>query len=138
MFDIYQINWHSNLTDIPENLENWLFDDMSLTAKLKQKYSNFAVEVISESQINNGFIKREVKLCDGKIPVVYAISIIPQNAIELINLGNKPLGEILFNDGKRLKILVAKSGKFWGRKSIFSFQKQEVIVCEFFLDELLK
>lgn len=141
MIDIYNLNWEKDNLEIPQNIKNWLLDNSSLTAKLKRIYPYFGVSIIKESLININniaYIKREVHLCNDKTKLVYAISIIPTHCTNLINLGDKPLGEILFNHGKRLQIMVAKSGNLWGRKSIFSFQNQEVIVCEFFLDELFK
>jgi chorismate-pyruvate lyase len=131
------LDWQKNYPNIPKNVENWLSDDSSLTAKLKNIYPNFNVKVINES-VANDTLTREVNLCDDGVPLVYAISKIPQNCLNLQNLGNKPLGEILFKNGKRVDISIAKNGDNWGRKSIFEFENEKVVVCEFFLPELFK
>jgi tRNA (cmo5U34)-methyltransferase len=131
------LDWQKSYPNVPKNVENWLFDDGSLTAKLKNIYPNFNVKVISES-VENDTLTREVNLCDADVPLVYAISQIPQNCLNLQNLGNKPLGEILFKNGKRIDISIAKNGENWGRKSIFEFENEKVVVCEFFLNNLIR
>jgi len=131
----WQKNWQTENDSMPKDVESWLFDDNSLTAKLKNIYPKFRVEVVQES-LKNGNLQREVNLCDDKTPLVYAISLIPTSCTKLQNLGNTPLGEILFQNGKRLEITTAKDGENWGRKSIFAFENHHIIVCEFFLPTL--
>ena len=132
MIDIFALNWQNNIIDIPDDIKNWLFDDGSLTTKLKQEYPNFKVELLSEIK-DKDFIRREVNLCDDSQVLVNAISFIPQKCHKLQNLGNKPLGEIIFQNSKRLEIKIIKHNNIWGRKSVFLFEDFEVIVCEFFM-----
>lgn len=127
--------WQKDCKNIPNNIQNWLFDDDSLTRKLKQKYSGFQVKVLAENTINNT-LQREVYLCNDTTPLVYAISFIPIDCTQLQNLSNTPLGEILFQNGKRKEIFITEFKDIWGRKSLFNFENFEIIVCEFFLETL--
>jgi len=95
-------------------LDDWLFDQGSLTQRLQSHCDTFEVLVLREgisdislqeralftgSDIINS---REVLLlCDGQ-PQVYARTLIPQNTLQYANallktLGNKSLGEVLFS-----------------------------------------
>ena len=94
--------------------QQWLFDDSSLTAKLKSLSKHFAVELLGQRQapISDDEIAwlsnaetvtvREVILrCDHQ-PWVFARSVFPQQALQaaqlkLAELGNRPLGEHLFS-----------------------------------------
>lgn len=140
MIDIFAIDWQKN-KDIPLFIYDWIFDEHSLTSKLKDIYPNFRVQVLSENTLNIeniAFIRREVNLCDMSSPLVRAISFIPKECHELQNLGNTPLGEILFKQGERQNILVAKHNDIWARKSIFTFKNHNITVCEFFLKNLFE
>jgi chorismate-pyruvate lyase len=70
--------------------------------------------------------------------LIYAISQIPQNCLNLQNLGNKPLGEILFKNGKRVDISIAKNGENWGRKSILNLKMRKLLFVSFLVPELFK
>lgn len=138
--------------NVPQPALNWLIDEQSLTAKLKQKYPDFAVKVLSQSEqkphsneINAiGFdgktIIREVALLGNKQAVVFARSIIPVSADtkNLRKIGSKPLGEALFNDPDihRHGLEITHIGDIWGRRSIFISAKTKLLVCEFFLVNL--
>lgn len=98
---------------------------------------------------------REVILrCDGK-PVVYAQSWIPESLQHMTGLGTKPLGEVLFQHPKwqrrdlqvttldnQLYTLIdqlddVQNTAKAARRSIFSQNGAEMLVCEVFLTELL-
>ncbi|UAA38864.1 chorismate lyase [Paraneptunicella aestuarii] len=98
---------------------------------------------------------REVILKGDGQPWVFARSLLPQAFIdtcmsELGELGNKPLGKILFNDerfqrqpfellqcvpdSKLLKDLaMSSSHNIWGRRSVFQYQAHRIMVIEMFL-----
>uniref|UniRef100_UPI0034DE6275 chorismate--pyruvate lyase family protein n=1 Tax=Candidatus Thiodubiliella endoseptemdiera TaxID=2738886 RepID=UPI0034DE6275 len=139
-------------TDIPALVKPWLIDDTSLTKKLKQNFANFAVTVLSQTQgkaqnnemglihSNADCIIREVELLGNQQAVVFARSIIPitNDTKDLIAIGSRPLGEILFNnpDIVRGKLQITQSGNIWGRRSTFTIGKTQLLVSEFFLERL--
>ena len=122
---------------VPEYVCNWLLDGQSLTAKLRDKYKDFKVNVMSQEQdnpydcelklleatSNQTFIVREVELIGSQVPVVIARSLIPltQDTNEILKIGAKPLGEILFNDPeiKRGHLEVGSFNETWARRSTF-------------------
>ncbi len=139
-------------TDMPALVKPWLVDDTSLTKKLKQNFANFAVTVLSQTQgevqnnemdlihSNADCIIREVELLGNQQAVVFARSIIPitNDTKDLLAIGSKPLGEILFNnpDIMRGKLQITQSGNIWGRRSTFTIGKTRLLVSEFFLERL--
>ena len=112
-----EANWQGADTcgqQLSTQQQHWLFDDSSLTAKLKNLSEHFAVELLGQRQapISDDEIAwlsnaetvtvREVILhCDHQ-PWVFARSVFPQQALQaaqlkLADLGNRPLGEHLFS-----------------------------------------
>lgn len=107
----------SSMKQIPLELQSWLIDTGSLTAKLKSYSDNFSVCLLAQKQRQStvdeeallglvddcSIIEREVQLyCQGQ-PVIYANSLIPLVSIvdrfdNLNNLGEQPLGEKIFSD----------------------------------------
>lgn len=99
---------------------------------------------------------REVILWCDERPVVYAQSWIPLFLQQMTKLGTVPLGEVLFQDPKwhrgelqlarieaPLQPLILQLGKVvtegkMARRSIFSQNNAEMLVCEVFLMEPLK
>ncbi len=139
---------------VPEHVCNWLLDGQSLTAKLRDKYEDFEVNVLYQEQDNpydcelklltasnnQTFIVREVELIGSQRPVVIARSLIPLTAdtSEILKIGAKPLGEILFNDPeiKRGHLEVGSFNKSWARRSTFKIGKTKLLVSEIFLESL--
>ncbi len=139
---------------VPEHVVNWLLDGQSLTAKLRDKYTDFKVNVLSQEQINpydcelkllgasssQTFIVREVELIGFQKPVVIARSIIPlaKDTSEILKIGSRPLGEILFNDPeiKRGPLEVGSFKNSWARRSTFKIGKTKLLVSEIFLESL--
>jgi chorismate lyase len=102
---------------------------------------------------------REVLLCNGERPLVAARSIMPSEALQgsgsrLARLGTRPLGEILFSYRglRRDRLDYARIGAVdwqpdaarftggedaWGRRSLYRVAGGHILVCEFFLSELL-
>lgn len=101
---------------LPENLQSWLLDPNSLTARLTSHCQHFRVELLGqrvescqESEavpliaIGEQVLVREVLLfCDEK-PQVFARSLLPLSSLTgaeqvLANLGTQSLGQVLFNN----------------------------------------
>ncbi len=101
---------------------------------------------------------RQVLLCRGDDPLVYARTVIPATTIQgaqrrYANMGNRPLGAMLFADRtmRREAVQVAmlpekhEAHKYtktdapvWGRRSVFRVAGKPILVSEYFLPELLK
>jgi chorismate--pyruvate lyase len=97
---------------------------------------------------------REVILRGKNQPWVFARSIIPLSLCQsdFANLGDKPLGQLIFND-KRFtrspfqlahlpqpapwlaKLGFSCAGQLWGRRSVFCFEEMKMMVAEVFLPE---
>jgi len=101
---------------LPENLQDWLLDPNSLTARLKSHCQQFRVELLGQrvepcqkseavALIPEGepVLVREVLLyCDVK-PQVFARSLLPLSSLTgdeqvLASLGTQSLGQVLFNN----------------------------------------
>jgi chorismate lyase len=100
-------------------LRFWLIDKGSLTARLKARYTDFAVQpvllknakaltdepLLLGLKINQLALIREVVLMGNNQPVVFAHSVLPYASLRgawrgLGRLGNKPLGAALFANAK--------------------------------------
>ena len=154
-------------------LSSWLFDASSLTARLinlcgkdfsvrviSQQWQNLSAEessAMSLSHVHSALV-RQVLLCCGDTPLVYARTVIPATTIKgaqrrYANMGNRPLGAMLFADRTmrredvQVAILPASHGAnqftktdepVWGRRSVFRVANKPLLVSEYFLPELLK
>lgn len=167
--------WHSpEATTLPPDIDQWLLDPGSLTTKLRQHTSAFNVRVLHHGpgllsederelldQYADGAQVREVLLCAGTTPWVFARSLIPATGTasstltQLQSIGNKPLGEALFNtpavrrgpfqvscfsQSSRIATLdhthavnKVSAGTLWGRRRIFWVGSIPVLVAEVFL-----
>jgi len=154
----------------PEKIASWLYDHNSLTKKLESHFSSFTVEVKQQlttkpiAQLSNLFnsedtiLVREVFLhCDNQ-PVVFAQTEIPfstqtEQPATLNNIGEQPLGKILFQDPTMLRgqieVTEFKKGSIfhelaedlqqpiayslWARRSLFYLNNKPLLVTELFL-----
>ena len=158
---------------IPAHLSSWLFDASSLTARLISLCGkDFSVQVISQRwqtldaeearamSLNNvrSALVRQVLLCCGDKPLVYARTVIPATTIKgaqrrFANMGSRPLGAMLFADRTMRReavqvSLLAEShdanryvkadAVVWGRRSVFRVSGKPILVSEYFLPELLE
>ena len=100
---------------------------------------------------------RQVLLCCGDEPLVYARTVIPATTIHgaerrYANMGSRPLGAMLFADRtmRREEVQVARlpvshvahqytqsSEPVWGRRSVFRVAGKPLLVSEYFFPELL-
>ncbi len=109
---------------------------------------------------NELVLQREVLLCDGDTPLIFAYSLLPEAALhgryaELRELGSRPLGHWLFTEPvlKRHTVEIAALATqeklfdqvreittlptlLWGRKALFSGAAKPLLVSEFFLPAL--
>ncbi len=103
---------------VPVEIQAWLFDPASLTARLKQRCAaGFRVEVLSQTvqkprldefrvlgmETGCYALVRQVRLCCGRACWVYARTVIPFSTLKgrqriYANLGTRPLGAMLFTD----------------------------------------
>lgn len=105
-----QAHWQTDIVAQPE-IKQWLFDPMSLTAKLKQISSQFKLEVLgqawftpkdhTELNFSEPSLIREVLLYSQGRAWVYAHTQVPKSTIDsgnqsIANLGEQPLGENIF------------------------------------------
>jgi chorismate--pyruvate lyase len=155
MFNPEKFDWRlfDKVENIPNIVVDWLLDNRSLTAKLREKYTDFNVKVVSqqvdqpypcESALIDSYtekiIIREVELIGNNMAVVFARSIIPvsSDTEELLAIGSKPLGEILFNDSRIIRgpLEVGKHNNSWARRSTFQIKNTKLLVSEIFLEQL--
>lgn len=148
----------------PQEWRSWLTDPQSLTNRLiKLSRGDFKVNVISqkwqrpnlsEAKILNikpyhkAFV-REVYLVGNGNSWVYARSVIPYPTIQrqkcLRLLGSRSLGTLLFGNPTTQRqsfqlgcLTQENKNKYWGRRSVFSLGKNNLLVTEIFLPELIK
>ncbi|OOF48645.1 chorismate--pyruvate lyase [Rodentibacter genomosp. 1] len=154
------LNWQeedsSQIKSLPLSTQSWLFDKQSLSLKLKQICEQFEVKVRSEKWIENLFeseatllpaddyLCREVVLfCDGH-PWVEARTLISKGLLSyhrnLSNLGNKPIGEWLFQQVTNRELIQwsqdPQSG-LYARRSLFLIEKMPLLISELFLENRL-
>jgi chorismate--pyruvate lyase len=162
---------------MPAELAPWLLDKGSLTRRLKKHNQHgFSVDLLGNSWIkplideslslrlplNELSYQREVRLMDGKRANVYARTVVPRATYmhmqhRFNQLGNKPLGEVLFTDPTvsrgPIEIACLKPGQWlyemalleetvrpdvlWGRRSQFYIAGKALLVNEIFLPALI-
>lgn len=159
---------------IPAEIKSWLFDPSSLTARLVRMCpGKFRVELLSQIvkrpaldeikalglAYGDSALVREVHLCCHDKPVVYARTVIPTSTLKgaqrsYANLGNRPLGAMLFADksmsrdevmvsllkpGDTLFVKTGSTGEgVWGRRSVFHVGGKPLLVGEYYLPDLFR
>lgn len=161
---------------MPQKLAPWLTDTGSLTRRLQQHNQHgFAVDLLGNSwikplpdeslklriRLTELSFQREVRLLDGDRANVYARTIVPLATYKAMpyrfnQLGNKPLGEVLFTDPsvRRGDIEIAclvpgqwlyemavleeddRPEHLWARRSQFFINDKPLLVNEVFLSAL--
>ncbi len=158
---------------IADLLSQWLFEQGSLTQKLQQQCTDFRVKLLNkhERNLNSdelllfGYDMQNIKVqvrevllyCDD-VPWVYAQTLMPLDHIppaidKLLSLGEKPLGEVIFNEpgvvrsaievaefaaDSHVVELISEVDKvaqhsLWGRRSTFTLDGYSLLVCEVYL-----
>jgi len=137
-------------------IESWLLEQGPITKRIKS-IKDFRLELIQDelSEVKEDEILflntgdeairvREVILYGNETPMVFARTIIPNTTInkglkELGKIGNKPLGDILFekNIFSKEDIVFAtfkdEESIFWARKIKYTVKNQPFSVMEVFL-----
>ncbi|HEY3487452.1 MAG TPA: chorismate lyase [Gammaproteobacteria bacterium] len=172
----YEENWRTfrnfDRYRIPPVVLDWMLDPASLTQRVRNLCGSktFHVRVLSltyrylsatEAQLLNvrpglRTLDRQVQLCCGEQPLVYARSLLPVtlfagNLQRLKYHGSKSLGATLFADPTvtRGELQVANilarhipgadtKADVWGRRSVFRIQDRPLLVTEFYLPALFK
>ncbi|MGE5525952.1 MAG: chorismate--pyruvate lyase family protein [Rhodospirillaceae bacterium] len=155
---------------------SWLTDRGSLTHRIADRCERFRIEVVFQGlrkpTRDEGFLfadrgrarvlVREVYLCCGKTPVVFAHSVTRPRDVRgpwrsLIGLGSRSLGSELFTDPRvrRCPLRQKKIGaghelytralqraphaaqSLWARRSLFVLHKSPILVTEVFLPGIL-
>jgi chorismate lyase len=172
----YEKNWRT-LRDfgrgrIPPEVLDWLLDPGSLTQRVRALCGKrpFRVRVLSQRyrcsstaeatvlKIRPGLqvLDRQVQLCRGEQPLVYARSLLPVTLFtgrqqRLKFQGSRSLGATLFADPTvtRGELQVAQVAaenipgaegvaEVWGRRSVFRIQGKPLLVAEFYLPKLFE
>ena len=137
-------------------IKSWLLEQGPITKRIKS-IAEFRLELIQDElsdatddeilflKIDSEEIRiREVILFGNENPMVFARTIIPNTTIEkglreLGKIGNKPLGDILFEKDifSKEDIVFAtfkdEESLFWGRKIKYTVKDQPFSVMEVFL-----
>ena len=153
----------------------WLCDRGSLTRRLKARCEQFTVaplatglaranidelSLLDLARQHRAYVRDVILLCDGKV-VVYAHSVLPRASLRgpwngITRLGNRPLGEALFNNPRiqrktlayrklnprhplfrRISSNQSKGVRhLWARRSIFCLAGQPLLVTEVFLPSI--
>lgn len=161
-----QDNWTDQIVDsslFRSELVRLATDNGSLTIALKELGDDdFRVNVLNQSiavpfaheqhKLNRleeqSAMIREVELVVRDVPVVYARSIIPLSLVNndnqgLANLGQKPLGLLLFKDGnidvekRDFCVFNDQERHHLARRTPYAYEGQSVLVAEFFLPSIL-
>lgn len=169
--------WQSpEASDAPAALRDWLLETGSLTQRIRAHCEeDFHLDVLREAVASEGEIPaawppgdipprlREVTLNCGDAPLVFARTLIPDPATVndhwLLELGNRPLGDVLFQAGGeretgfelapldastelgRAALAHVESGKVdattvWARRSWVCLHGERLLICECFLPGL--
>ena len=165
---------------LPVALRGVLLDNGSLTAQVRELCAEqpFSVRLLGQSRqpvsaderhllgMSPGqwALVREVYLCRGSQPLVFARSLVPPHGLEgawrhLRRQGQRPLGATLFADVRvrrgpleigclppsdalcrRLQdeALLSAGRPLWGRRSVFFLRRQPLLVSEFFLPAFVR
>lgn len=151
-------------------LKNWLLDTGSLTERLQSQCRQLDLVLLGQAPMAptteeltrlhhaDGSISktewqiREVFLASAGTPWVFARSILPTELCnqDLAELGNNPLGKVLFNDNRFVRqpfeVAVLHPGNplfgqlqlvtqtpLWARRSVFTYKQFNMMVAEVFL-----
>ena len=172
----WQSAQHLPHAGISDSMRDWLLDDGSLTRRVVRNCpQRFRVQVLNqawgiplaseyktlEMWSEAAAWIREVELHCGMTPWVFARTLIPQRSMEgdilrLTELGDRPLGEVLFSDPKarRDRVEVAEllphhlmfrsatahlatvPHHLWARRTLYYMESRPLLVNEVFLPDL--
>ncbi len=173
-------SWRSPPISLPRvsKLYQWLLDSGSLSARIGQHFARFNLIRLNQHlarphadeaavlgvRAGTHVLVREVILCDGEIPLVFAHTVVARDASQsawhaLRNLGTRPLAQLLFNDKQissgelhfrylnkdhplmakiRLNLPMQPHYRYWARRRVFEKAGKRLLVTEVFLDAITK
>jgi chorismate--pyruvate lyase len=171
------LGWYPAPLTMSPRIRGWLQNSGSLTRHIQQRCKNFRVEPVFQSlatacddelailKLRPGELAhvREVYLYCGKIPVVFAHSVVARENLRgawygMSKLGNKSLGTVLFTNPvikrtplrfrklnlthplfhRACKNMQVAPDKLWARRSLFTLHGQPILVTEVFLPAILE
>lgn len=167
--------WNNTALGAETELMSWLRDHGSLTRRIVQRCERFSLRNVKDGLARISLDEsallgiaprqlawsREVFLCADDQPVVFAHSACAglRGAWQSVrNLGNKPLGAVLFSHPlisrqplhyralnahhplyrRAAGVLYDPPGRLWARRSLFYLHNEPLLVTEVFLPSILK
>lgn len=169
--------WHPAPLTMSPQIRGWLQNSGSLTRHIQQRCNDFHVEPVFQSlatacndelavlKLRPGELAhvREVYLYCGKVPVVFAHSVVARKNLRgawygMSKLGNKSLGTMLFTNPaikrtplrfrklnpthplfyRACKNIQVTPDKLWARRSLFALGGRPILVTEVFLPAVLE
>jgi chorismate lyase len=170
-------DWKRSLLCADVELQPWLRNSGSLTGRIMQRCERFSVQNVKDGKARIAFDEsailkiaptqlawsREVFLLADDSPVVFAHSACSIRALQgawhsLRNLGNRPLGAVLFSHPevsrqplhynalraqhplyrRATSVLKDPPDRLWARRSLFYLHGEPLLVTEVFLPGILK
>ena len=158
-------------------VQDWIQSESSLTVRIKELGIAFSLQVLNQSEQSlthekqkqlatndTSAIFREVLLKQGNVPLVYAQTVIPTSTVTgtekmLAELGNQPLGQVLFQSPQAVRSDIefaevesnSQLGQYielqlqqpiqhpcFIRRSNFLLNNKPLLVCECFLPALFE
>ena len=171
------MNWKNKPAGMNRGFSEWVLDRGSLTELIKSKCANFAVSHVDNrfGRVNRDEFSRmglrreemawvrEVFLCCGEVPVVFAHSVSSRRSLNgswrrLRFLGQHSLGSAFLSDpkvrrkafefrlitkrhplhGKACRFMKRPPESLWARRSLFVLGNKSILVTEIFLPEILE
>ena len=154
-------SWTYESDSLTRRLRNYYGDVVAVKVLLQRWNPPFLSErrLLKLPEHRYSFIREVLLHADGK-PLILARTIIPASTIKaaksnLSHLGNRPLGEIIFSYPKLERVAMdvalinlstwtqsalAEAGidqPIWGRRTVYAIAHKQMLVCEFFLPEVL-
>ena len=170
-------DWKKSPLGTGRGLLKWVRDRGSLTERIMAKCGDFGVRHVANryARVNRDEARRigmnpktfalvrEVYLCCGDKPVVFAHSVAARASLKgpwrnLAALGQKSLGSAFLSNprvkrddleflpiskrhplyAKSCRFMARRPTRLWARRSLFGLGKREILVTEVFLPEILE
>ena len=169
-------DWKKSPLGTGRGLSKWVRDRGSLTERIMAKCGDFGVRHVANryARVNRDEARRigvnpkafalvrEVYLCCGEKPVVFAHSVAARASLKgpwrnLAALGQKSLGSAFLSNprvkrddleflpiskrhplyAKSCRFMAHRPARLWARRSLFGLGRSEILVTEVFLPEIL-
>lgn len=169
--------WQEQLIGVSAITRRWLADQGSLTERISQRCAGFNVSQIAQRRgpalldeaavaglaAKEQALLRDVYLCCGASPVIFAHSVLPRASLAghwsgLAQLGNRSLGAMLFADPlvrrsplqfrrldarhilyrQAIRNLLQPPLYLWARRSLLMLAQRRILVTEVFLPSVFE